>query len=78
MSILTKIFTTKHNTAPFNSIKIEDYIPAFDQNIAAARAEIDNIITNPEQPTFENTIEALEFSGDALDRLSSIFFNLNL
>ena len=77
MNILTKYFTTKHNTAPFSQIKMEDYKPAFTQNIACAKAEIDAIINNPEAPTFENTIEALDFSGNPLDRLSSIFFNLN-
>ena len=77
MNILTKYFTTKHNTAPFSQIKMEDYEPAFKQNIATAKAEIDAIITNLEAPTFENTIEALDFSGNSLDRLSSIFFNLN-
>jgi peptidyl-dipeptidase Dcp len=77
MKILTSTFQTKHNTAPFSQIKIEDYKTAFIENIAAAKAEIDFIINNPEAPTFENTIEALDFSGDALDRLSSIFFNLN-
>ena len=77
MKILTKKFSTKHNTAPFSQIKMEDYKPAFINNIALAKAEIDAIINNPETPTFENTIEALDFSGDALDRLSSIFFNLN-
>ncbi|MCB5984857.1 M3 family peptidase, partial [Flavobacterium psychrophilum] len=56
---------------------LEDYKPAFIQNIATAKAEINTIINNPENPTFENTIEALDFSGNALDRLSSIFFNLN-
>lgn len=77
MSILTSTFNTKHNTAPFSQIKLEDYKPAFIENIASAKAEIDAIIKNPETPTFENTIEALDFSGNALDRLSSIFFNLN-
>ncbi len=70
-------FNTKHNTAPFSQIKLEDYQPAFIENIAKARAEIDAITNNSEAPTFENTIVALDFSGDALDRLSSIFFNLN-
>ena len=56
---------------------MEDYKPAFIENIAAAKAEIEAIINNPAAPTFENTIEALDFSGNALDRLSSIFFNLN-
>ncbi|MBX9807962.1 MAG: M3 family metallopeptidase, partial [Flavobacteriaceae bacterium] len=77
MKILTQHFNTKHNTAPFSQIKLDDYQPAFVENIAAAKAEIDVIINNPQAPTFENTIEALDFSGNALDRLSSIFFNLN-
>jgi peptidyl-dipeptidase Dcp len=77
MKILTQKFTNKHNTAPFSQIKLEDFQPAFEENIAKARAEVDAITNNPEAPTFENTIEALEFSGEALDRLSSIFFNLN-
>ena len=77
MKLLTLKFQTKHNTAPFSQIKLEDYQPAFIENIATARAEIDAIINNPETPTFENTIVALEFSGENLDRLSSIFFNLN-
>lgn len=77
MKILTTTFNTKHNTAPFSQIKLEDYKPAFIENIASARAEIDAITNNPEAPTFENTIVALDFSGEALDRLSSIFFNLN-
>lgn len=77
MKILTSKFNTKHNTAPFSKIKLEDYKPAFIENISKAKAEIDAIITNSEIPTFENTIEALDFSGENLDRLSSIFFNLN-
>ena len=77
MTLFTKQFTTKFETAPFSQIKMEDYQPAFEENIKAAKAEIDAIINNPETPTFENTIEALDFSGNPLDRLSSIFFNLN-
>lgn len=77
MTILTQKFTTKHNTAPFSKIKTEDYKPAFIENIASAKGEIDAIINNSEKPTFKNTIEALEFSGNELDRLSSVFFNLN-
>ena len=77
MKILTSTFNTKHNTAPFSQIKLEDYKPAFIENIAKAKAEIDAIITNSDAPTFENTIVALDFSGENLDRLSSIFFNLN-
>ena len=77
MKTLTSTFNTKHNTAPFSQIKLEDYKPAFIENIAQAKAEIDAIITNPDAPTFENTIVALDFTGATLDRLSSIFFNLN-
>ncbi len=77
MNVLTQSFLTKHNTAPFSQIKLTDYQPAFEENIAKARAEIDAITNNPGAPTFENTIEALDFSGESLDRLSSIFFNLN-
>lgn len=77
MSILLSKFITKHNTAPFSQIKIEDYVPAFHEGIALAKAEIDAIVNNPEAPTFENTVVAMDFAGDTLDRLSSIFFNLN-
>lgn len=77
MSILTQYFNTKYNTAPFSQIKNEDYLPAFQEGIALAKAEIDAIVNNPEKPTFENTIETLAFSGNTLDRISSIFFNLN-
>ncbi|MBG6109970.1 peptidyl-dipeptidase Dcp [Flavobacterium sp. CG_23.5] len=77
MNILTQHFNTKYDTAPFSQIKLDDYKPSFIENIASAKAEIDAIINNAELPTFENTIEKLDFSGNALDRLSSIFFNLN-
>ena len=77
MTILTSTYTTPYNSAPFAQIQMSDYQAAFETTIAAARAEIDTITNNPEQPTFENTIEALDFSGQTLDRLSSIFFNLN-
>ena len=75
--ILQNKFNTKYETAPFSQIKMADFKPAFEANIINARAEIDAIINNPKTPNFQNTIEALDFSGNALDRLSSIFFNLN-
>ncbi|MDR6966278.1 peptidyl-dipeptidase Dcp [Flavobacterium arsenatis] len=77
MSVLLQKFTTKHDTAPFSQIKTEEYLPAFKEGIANAKAEIDAIVNNPEAPTFENTIEAMAFSGATLDRISSIFFNLH-
>ena len=77
MTILTQKFTTKQDTAPFSQIKTEDFMPAFRQAIAMARTEIDEIVNNQNASTFENTIEALAFSGDRLDRISNIFFNLH-
>ncbi len=63
--------------APFEHIETAHFKPAFEKALKEARAEIDHITTSKEDPTFENTIEALEFSGAHLDRLSSVFFNLN-
>ncbi|AXG73237.1 M3 family peptidase [Flavobacterium arcticum] len=77
MNILTQKFTTKHDTAPFSKIKNDDFLPAFQEGITSAKAEIDAIVNNTEAPTFENTIEAMSFSGEMLDRASSIFFNLH-
>lgn len=74
---LLKPFDTPHNTAPFLKISNSDFKPAFEKAIEMARSEIDSITKNTDDPTFANTIEALDFSGEALDRLSSIFFNLN-
>jgi peptidyl-dipeptidase Dcp len=73
----TNGFNTPYNTAPFSKIKNEDYLPTFKKAIADAKAEINAIANNEASPTFKNTIEALEFSGEKLDRISSIFFNLN-
>ena len=77
MSILNTRFETPYNTAPFSKIKTEAFLPAFKKAIENAKNEIDQIVENNAQPSFENTIEALEFTGEQLDRISSIFFNLN-
>ena len=77
MELFLKKFTTKYNTAPFSKINLSDYKEAFEKTIELARTEIDSIIKNTEAPTFSNTIEALDYSGEQLDRLSNIFFNLN-
>ncbi len=77
MSILNNYFDTPYNTAPFSQINDEDFSPAFKKAIEKARIEIDEITNTSESPSFQNTIEALEFSGEELDRISSIFFNLN-
>ena len=71
-------FLTIHqNIARCAFIKNEEFLPSFKTAIEKARKEIDAIVENPEHPTFKNTIEALEYSGHELDRISSIFFNLN-
>ena len=76
-NILTEKFTTKYHTAPFEEIKTEDFLPAFKELIEKSQKEIDEIAQNPEAASFENTVEALAFSGEQLDVVSSIFFNLN-
>ncbi|MBZ9730343.1 M3 family metallopeptidase [Salegentibacter sp. JZCK2] len=65
------------NHAPFSKIKNEHFKPAIIKAIEMAREEINAISTNTEEPSFYNTIETLEFSGEKLDRVTSIFFNLN-
>jgi peptidyl-dipeptidase Dcp len=77
MTLFLAPFSTKYTTAPFSKISLSDYKPAFEKTIEIARNEINAIAINSEAPTYENTIEALDFAGAALDRLSSIFFNLN-
>jgi len=62
------------NEAPFSKIKNEHFKPAFLQAIEDAKQEIDDITSNPEEPTFENTVVALDFAGQQLDRISSVFF----
>lgn len=77
MNILTEKFNTPYHAAPFDKIKNEDFLPAFKTLIEESEKEIDDIAQNPEEATFENTVELLAFSGEQLERVSSIFFNLN-
>ena len=65
------------NTAPFSKIESQHYKPAIEKAIEMAKAEIDAIVSNPEKPTFKNTTVALDFAGEKLNRITSIFFNLN-
>ena len=65
------------NTAPFSKISNDDYKPAIKKGIEIAKSEIDKIVNNSDIPTFENTTVALDFSGEKLNRITSIFFNLN-
>ena len=70
-------YRTPHETAPFDKIKLEHYEPALMEGIKQHQAEVDAIINNPEAPTFENTIVPLAYAGDLLDRVTTVFFNLN-
>ncbi|MEZ0074310.1 M3 family metallopeptidase [Planotetraspora sp. GP83] len=67
--------TLPYQLPPFQEIREEHYGPAFEQGMAEHLAEVAAIADNPEPPTFENTIEALERSGRLLDRVSAVFFN---
>ena len=72
----------KESKAPFGApefatLKVEDYKEAFDKGFAEKRADIKAIIENTDEPTFANTIDALEMSGKTLDKVSAIFFTLN-
>lgn len=68
---------TPFDLAPFSKIKNEDFLPAFKHAISLAKEEINAITENNGVANFENTIEALDYSGEQLDRVSSVFFNLN-
>lgn len=67
---------TPHGTYPFDAIKVEHYMPAFDEGIKQGLAEIDAIANNPAAPTFANTIEAYEKAGKLLSVVASCFYNL--
>lgn len=69
-------YTTLHSSIPFDCIEIDDFEPAIIQGIKDSDNEINSIINSNEAPTFENTIEKLERSGDLLYKVSEIFFNL--
>ena len=69
-------YHTPHQTVPFHLIKVEHYEPAIHQGMEEHNREIDAIINNPEEPTFENTIVALEKSGRLLERITTVFGNL--
>ena len=68
-------YDTPHGTVPFHLINLEDYEPAIVEGMARQKAEIDAIINNPEAPTFANTIEPYELSGEMLNRVSTVFGN---
>tara|TARA_B100000787_G_scaffold170306_1_gene166060 strand:- start:7324 stop:9342 length:2019 start_codon:yes stop_codon:yes gene_type:complete len=65
------------NTAPFSKITNTDYKPAIKKAIEITKKEIEAIVSNPNSPSFQNTTEALDFTGQKLGRITSIFFNIN-
>lgn len=68
-------YNTPHGTVPFDQIKLEHYEPAILEGMAQQKAEIDAIVNNPEAPTFANTIEPYELSGEMLKRTTTVFSN---
>ena len=69
-------YENEYGAPPFEKIKTEHYLPAFKEGIKQHQAEIEAIANSTEAPTFANTIEALDFSGELLSKVSSVFFNL--
>lgn len=67
---------TPFGVPAFDKVKIEHYLPAFEEAIRQNKAEIDAIVNNEDTPTFENTIVALDRSGLLLDRVTGVFFNV--
>jgi peptidyl-dipeptidase Dcp len=67
-------FKTPFNVPPFEKIQARHYMPAFEKGMADGRKEIEAIVKNTLEPTFENTIEAIDKSGDLLTNVSSVFF----
>ncbi|MCF6185761.1 MAG: M3 family metallopeptidase, partial [Bacteroidales bacterium] len=74
--LLVAEFNTPFEVPPFSKIKNKHYLPAFKEAMKIQKEEIDSIVNNPEEPTFENTLVALDNSGELLNRVSNIFFNL--
>ena len=74
---LLESFKTPYATAPFRKIKPSHFKPAILKAIEITKKEIEAIVENDKKPSFQNTLESLEFSGQKLDRITSIFFNLN-
>lgn len=71
-----KNWKTPHGTYPFNEIHAEHYMPAFEEAMRQGLQDIDNIVNNPAAPTFANTIEAYEASGEMLTVVAGCFYNL--
>lgn len=73
---LLQNYDTPYGVPPFDKIKTEHYLPAFQVGIKQHQDEIDKIASNKSSPTFENTVAALDYSGELLKKVSYVFFNL--
>ena len=67
----------KYGAPAFDKITIEDYLPAFEFAVKEGKEEIEVITNNPQDPSFDNTIKALAYSGGSLNRVAAVFYNLN-
>lgn len=76
MNPLLKQWTTLRQTPPFNDIKTEHYLPAFEAAVAEAKQDIERIVSDPAAPDFENTVVALDRAGERLSTVADIFFNI--
>jgi peptidyl-dipeptidase Dcp len=76
-NLLLQEWDTPFQTPPFDEIKNEHFMPAFLETMKAEKSEVEAIVNHEEEPTFKNTIEALEKSGELLDRVSRVFGCLN-
>lgn len=77
MNPFFEAYNTPFEVPPFDKIKNEHFAPALREGITQQQAEIDAIVNNSEEPTFQNTIEAMEYSGELLGKVSRVFGNLN-
>jgi peptidyl-dipeptidase Dcp len=69
-------YNTPHGVPPFNKIEARHYLPAIQEGVRQHALEIDSIVQCPDAPTFANTVEALEYSGQLLNRVYAVFMNL--
>ncbi|MDO9552169.1 M3 family metallopeptidase [Rhodonellum sp.] len=77
MNPFFEAYNTPFEVPPFDLIKNEHFVPALQDGIKKQQEEIDAIVNNPDAPTFENTIEAMEYSGELLNKVNTVFGNLN-
>ena len=76
-NVFLQEWNTPYGIPPFDKIEVADYMPAIREGIARQQAEIQAITDNPDAPTFENTVAALDRSGALLDRVSAVLFNIS-